>query len=174
MSSDSTHSDHLSSIQPSSNMPIGERTRSRVIIPNTNEPENILIKPLVSPSANPLIPSFIDLGDDWPSDEEEVSKPELELESLLEPDFDNEIIVERESYKQEIVPFCEKTDSIMTTAKLEKLFEECPRPPCTIVIPEPGERAHMFDVKNPDRGIPNAVISAAFLKVGFSVPLHPF
>lgn len=151
-------------------MPIGERTRSRVVIPNVDEPGNILIKPIVSPSLNPPVPDFVDLGDDWPSDEEEVSKPEVPSFAIEEP----EIEVERDLYRTEIVPYCEKTDSIMTLSKLDKLFEECPHPKCTIVIPVPGERAHRFDTRTPELGIPKAVISAAFFKVGVYVPLHPF
>lgn len=42
------------------------------------------------------------------------------------------------------------------------------------MIPEPGERAHRFDVRTPELGVPYAVISAAFLKVGFFTPIHPF
>lgn len=153
-------------------MPIGDRTRSRVVIPNVDEPGDILIKPSALPSLNPPAPIFVDLGDDWPSDEEEVSKPDHGL--IPDPDFDNEVSVERELYKQEIVPFCEKIDSLMTLTRLEKLYEECPRPTCSIVIPEPGERAHRFDIRIPDRGLPNAVTSAAFFKVGVYFPLHPF
>lgn len=172
MSSDSTHSDHLSSVKPVFVASVGNRTRSRVLIPNTGDPQDILMKP---PNAiDPLKPlSLIDLGDDW-SDNEEVSKPEFEPESFLEPDFQSEISVEREPFKQEIVPFCEKSDSIMTSVKLERLFEECHRPVCKITVPEPGERAHRFDLKIPKQGIPHAVISAAFLRVGVSMPLHPF
>ena len=170
MSSDSTHSDHHSSIKPVLSKSVSHRTRSRVMILNTNEPQNILMKPLsVNNPADTL--SLINLGDDW-SDSEEVSKPDQE--SFPEPDFNTEISVEKELYKQEIVPFCEKMDSIMTSARLAKLYEECPHPTCSIVIPEPGERAHQFKTKTPDRGIPNAVTSAAFFKVGVYFPLHPF
>lgn len=169
MSDDSPYSDNQSSIQPLSAIPIGERTRSRVMIPDAKEPENILVKPLVPPSTHPPVPDFIDLGDDWPSDEEEVSKPILE--PSVEPNFNLEITVERELYKHVIIPFCEKLDSIMTLPKLDIFFKDCP---CTIVIPDPGERAHRFNKRTPELGIPKAVISTAFLKVGFFMPIHPF
>ncbi|KAK1353174.1 hypothetical protein POM88_053012 [Heracleum sosnowskyi] len=134
MSSNSTHSDHQSSMKPVLSKSVSHRTRSRVLVLNTDEPQNILMKP--TNTSNPVDPlNLINLGDDW-SDSEEISKPDQEL--FPDPDFNTEISVERELFKQEMVPFCEKIDSIMTPARLAKLYEECPHPTCSIVIPEPG------------------------------------
>lgn len=171
MSSNSTHSDHLSSINPAFTKSVSNRTRSKVSIPDLGEPQNILIRLPTEQERILNSPNFIDLGDDWPSDEEEVSKPEV---PNCEEDDEPEPEVERDLYRAEITPYCEKTDSIMTLSRLEKLYEECPRPTCTIAIPGPGERAHSFNVRTPELGIPKAVISAAFFKVGVYVPLHPF
>lgn len=62
----------------------------------------------------------------------------------------------------------------MSMSKLEKLYEECPHPTCTVVIPETGDGAHRFDVRILERGIPKAIISVTFFKAGVYTLLHPF
>lgn len=71
------------------------------------------------------------------------------------------------------VPSCEDMDSSMNVDRLERLRELC-NPGCNLVIPSGGERCHRFNNFEPDQSIPNAVLSASFFKLGFSLPLHPF
>ena len=68
---------------------------------------------------------------------------------------------------------CEDVDSAMNPSKLSKLLEFC-NPGCRLVIPQVGERCHRFDSFEPDQLEPEAVLSAAFFRVGVSLPLHPF
>lgn len=77
-----------------------------------------------------ITPSFVNLGDNWPSDEKEVSKPETSLSTAMS-DFENKIKVERETFsKTRIIPYCENFDYTLTEAKFTKALEDCPHPPC--------------------------------------------
>lgn len=71
------------------------------------------------------------------------------------------------------VPSCEDTDSSMNADRLARLKESCD-PGCDLVVPTAGERCHRFGNFEPDQAIPNAVLSASFFKLGFSMPMHPF
>lgn len=69
-----------------------------VSIPDLGGPQNILIKLPINQNKALNFPNLIDLGDDLPSDDEEVSKPEVP-DLYSEPDFAREVTVERELYR---------------------------------------------------------------------------
>lgn len=68
---------------------------------------------------------------------------------------------------------CENMDTSINMVKLSNLTASL-NPGCHLVTPARGERCHRFDNFGHEQAIPRVVLSAAHLKVGLSMPLHPF
>lgn len=180
----STHLNEALISQPllQSKPSVSSRTRSRVEVINPLEAQ--------------IVCRYLDLFFDVGSPTHDVGHPErVNISSNTEEGegsagvfIDDEDLVEgEEEIKVEMVgeverkphvpigfvPACEDIDSTMNTDRLERLLEMC-NLGCSLVIPSAGERCHKFDDFEPDQVIPDAVLSASYFKLGFSLPMHSF
>lgn len=189
MSSDLSHSSHqFTAVSGIQTFPIA-RTRSRVFIPDSQEAQNIFIRPHSTQNKFPWSSANDDdiapLATTEPFFNHKVDQPSQVLQepdTLSElPAYSLDVEVEREVVYRPLTSLsCENMNSSITEAKLGKALEEFPQPNYSLVIPSAGERCHRFEdvnlafamiVQNPEKSLtePPASLNKPYLDVPASL-----